>query len=215
MTLTNFALSVFQQQDGPEPMDEDGSPFVFFPRAPEVLFCKKSPPLTKVLMPKQPISRKSAPKGKAAAASRAAAPRAPTRTRQVVKKVPASRALKQRSPTPDRTELARKLTHVPIDFTCLYRSLQHNLFIDISLLQASSKDNSSEDTQSIQGESSPERSEETAPQDQPDSPPSASRKRSAPETAAPKLNAKQGQVRAPRSLVKNRRLPPPTKRSRM
>ncbi|KAK1643502.1 hypothetical protein QYE76_061307 [Lolium multiflorum] len=50
------------QQDGPEPVQADGSPFKFLPPAPVVLFCQSSPPLKKVMMQGQPISPKSAPK---------------------------------------------------------------------------------------------------------------------------------------------------------
>ncbi|KAK1668474.1 hypothetical protein QYE76_056633 [Lolium multiflorum] len=37
------------QQDGPEPVNDDGSPFKFLPPAPVVLFCKNSPPFKKEL----------------------------------------------------------------------------------------------------------------------------------------------------------------------
>ncbi|KAK1616106.1 hypothetical protein QYE76_021623 [Lolium multiflorum] len=53
-----------QQQDGPEPVHDDGSPFKFLPPAPVVLFCKNSPPLKKVVMHSQPIPTKSASKQK-------------------------------------------------------------------------------------------------------------------------------------------------------
>jgi hypothetical protein len=39
-----------QDQNGPEPVNEDGSPFVFTDCAPVVLFCKKSPPFEKVML---------------------------------------------------------------------------------------------------------------------------------------------------------------------
>jgi hypothetical protein len=55
-------LIFLEQQDGPEPENNDGSPFHFSPAAPVVLFCKDASPLTKVLMQSQPDSSKSASK---------------------------------------------------------------------------------------------------------------------------------------------------------
>ncbi|KAK1626861.1 hypothetical protein QYE76_001176 [Lolium multiflorum] len=57
-----YNIPAEQQQDGPEPTRDDGSPFEFLPPAPVVLFCKSSPPLKKVVMQSQPISPKSASK---------------------------------------------------------------------------------------------------------------------------------------------------------
>ncbi|KAK1652251.1 hypothetical protein QYE76_070056 [Lolium multiflorum] len=42
-----YDIHAEQQQDGPEPAHDDGSPFEFLPPAPVVLFCKSSPPLKK------------------------------------------------------------------------------------------------------------------------------------------------------------------------
>ncbi|KAK1666946.1 hypothetical protein QYE76_055105 [Lolium multiflorum] len=56
-----YDIPADQQQDGPAPTQADGSPFVFLPPAPVVLFCQNSPPLKKVIMQGQPISPKSAP----------------------------------------------------------------------------------------------------------------------------------------------------------
>ncbi|KAK1683182.1 hypothetical protein QYE76_044030 [Lolium multiflorum] len=42
-----YDIPAEQQQDGPEPVDDDGSPFRFLPPAPVVLFCKNSPSLKK------------------------------------------------------------------------------------------------------------------------------------------------------------------------
>jgi hypothetical protein len=58
--------------------------------------------------------------------------------------------------------------------------------------QASSDDNSSEDTQSNQGNSSSANSEDTMPS-QPDMPLSAFRKRPTPEQVAPRVPLKEGQ----------------------
>ncbi|KAK1649458.1 hypothetical protein QYE76_067263 [Lolium multiflorum] len=71
--------SAEQQQDGPEPINDDGSLFKFLPPAPVVLFCKNSPPFKKVVMQSQPIPTKSAPKSKES--SGPAAPRASVRAR--------------------------------------------------------------------------------------------------------------------------------------
>ncbi|KAK1695615.1 hypothetical protein QYE76_012312 [Lolium multiflorum] len=97
------AFMLPKQQDGPEPVHDDGSPFKFLPPAPVVLFCKSSPPLKK----------------------------------------------------------------------------------------ASTEENSSEETQSSRRDSSSGNSGRTTTQSQPDLPPSASKKRS-----APKLAASQAPVRA-------------------
>ncbi|KAK1603573.1 hypothetical protein QYE76_017894 [Lolium multiflorum] len=42
-----YDIPAEQQQDGPDPVDDDGSPFRFLPPAPVVLFCKNSPSLKK------------------------------------------------------------------------------------------------------------------------------------------------------------------------
>src|SRR3954463_2393804 len=92
-----------QQQDGPEPTHSDGSPFEFFPPAPVVLFCKNSPPLKKVMMQNQPITPQSASKNQATPKS--AAPRVPTKTRTMVKKVAARKTLRRRSPSPESSHV--------------------------------------------------------------------------------------------------------------
>ena len=97
--LAQFSITMLcflQQQDGPEPTHEDGSPFAFLPPAPVPLFCKDSTPLKKVVMQSQPISPKSAPKSKAA--SGLAAPRASTRVRTAVRKVAARKTSERPSP---------------------------------------------------------------------------------------------------------------------
>ncbi|KAK1629371.1 hypothetical protein QYE76_003686 [Lolium multiflorum] len=57
-----YDIPAEQQQDGPEPVHDDGSSFTLHPPAPVVLFCKNSPSLKKVVMQNQPILPKSAPK---------------------------------------------------------------------------------------------------------------------------------------------------------
>ena len=70
-------------------MTNNGEPFHFLPTAPDVLFCKGSPPMKKVIMTIQPVSPKSASKRRQTFGS--AAPRVPTKkrkifTRRVIKK---------------------------------------------------------------------------------------------------------------------------------
>jgi hypothetical protein len=105
-----------QQQDGPEPTNEDGSPFEFFPPAPVVLFCKNSPPLKQVVMQNQPISPKSASKSQATSGS--AAPRVPTKTRTAVRKVVAQKTSRRRSPSPESLHV---LIHALVDLIYLYK----------------------------------------------------------------------------------------------
>src|SRR3954463_12522227 len=70
------------------------------------------------------------------------------------------------------------------------------------LLQASVEDTSHEDTQPNQGESSPTDSERTITPSQPDVPPSASRKRSVPEPAAPRAPVEAGPAVGPKRARK-------------
>src|SRR3954470_19103428 len=65
-------------------------------------------------------------------------------------------------------------------------------------LQASAEDTSSENTQTNRGELGPTDSERTITPNQPDSSPSASRKRSAPEPAAPQAPVEAGQTAGPK-----------------
>jgi hypothetical protein len=74
--LFNFSLnclSLLQQQDGPEPEHNDLS-FPYLLVAPVVLFCKNAPPMSKIILSRQPDSSKSASKRKRV--SQAVAPRA-------------------------------------------------------------------------------------------------------------------------------------------
>jgi hypothetical protein len=86
MAQSRFHSLFFQQEDGLEPMDDDGSPFCFLPIAPVVLFGKNAPPPSKSIMQIQPSTTKLTPKRKRS--SEAVAPRARAKTRKVlVKKV--------------------------------------------------------------------------------------------------------------------------------
>ncbi|KAK1642016.1 hypothetical protein QYE76_059821 [Lolium multiflorum] len=98
-----YDIPAEQQQDGPEPVHDDGSPFRFLPPAPVVLFCKNSPPLKKVVMQSQPISPK--PASKTRVSSRPAAPRASIKARTAVRKVAARKTLKRQNPTPAQESL--------------------------------------------------------------------------------------------------------------
>ena len=92
--LANPYSLCLQQQDGPEPVANNGEPFHFLPTAPDVLFCKGSPSMKKVIMTVQPDLLQSAFKRRQASA--VVAPRVLTKkrkmiTRRVIKKpAPAS-----------------------------------------------------------------------------------------------------------------------------
>ncbi|KAK1686694.1 hypothetical protein QYE76_047542 [Lolium multiflorum] len=98
-----YDIPAEQQQDGPEPVHDDGSLFKFLPPAPVVLFCKNSPPLKKVVMQSQPISPKSASKSKVS--SKPVAPRASIKARTAVRKVAARKTLKRQNPPPAQESL--------------------------------------------------------------------------------------------------------------
>jgi hypothetical protein len=81
--LFNFSLnclSLLQQQDGPGPGHDDLS-FFYLPAAPVVLFCKNAPPMSKIILNRQPDSSKSASMPKRV--PQAAAPRAQVKARRV------------------------------------------------------------------------------------------------------------------------------------
>jgi hypothetical protein len=64
--LFNFSLnclSLLQQQDGPRPEHDDLS-FSYLLAAPVVLFCKNAPPMSKIILNRQPDSSKLASKRK-------------------------------------------------------------------------------------------------------------------------------------------------------
>ncbi|KAK1699082.1 hypothetical protein QYE76_015779 [Lolium multiflorum] len=143
-----YAIPAEQQQDGPEPVHDDGSSFTLHPPAPVVLFCKNSPSLKKVVMQSQPIVPKSA--SKSGVSSKPAAPRASART--AVRKVAARKTLRHHTPSPAQ--------EIP---------------------NTSTEEISSEDTQSGREDSSSGTSRKNTAPSEPDLPPSASKKRSAPE----------------------------------
>ena len=63
-------------------MTSNGEPFHFLPTAPDVLFCKGSPSMKKVIMVVQPDLLQSASKRRQTSAS--AAPRVPTKKRKMI-----------------------------------------------------------------------------------------------------------------------------------
>ena len=67
--LSNPCSTLLQQQDDPEPVTSNGKPFHFLPTAPDVLFCKGSPSMKKVIMAAQPDLLKSASKRRQTSAS--------------------------------------------------------------------------------------------------------------------------------------------------
>ena len=80
-------------------MTSNGEPFYFLPTAPDVLFCKESPPMKKVIMTVQPDSPQSASKRKQTSGS--AAPRVPTKKRKII----ARRVIKKTAqPSPNQSE---------------------------------------------------------------------------------------------------------------
>ncbi|KAK1697977.1 hypothetical protein QYE76_014674 [Lolium multiflorum] len=102
MRVAGVPPDLYLEQDGPAPLQADGSPFEFLPPAPVVLFCQRSPPLKKVIMEGQPISPKSAPKNKASLES--VAPRASTRARTAVRKVAVRKTLPRKTPAPANSQ---------------------------------------------------------------------------------------------------------------
>jgi hypothetical protein len=81
--LFNFSLnclSLLQQQDGLE-LEHDELSFSYLPVAPVVLFCKNAPPVSKVILDRQPNCSKSAFKWKQVPP--AIAPRAQVKARRV------------------------------------------------------------------------------------------------------------------------------------
>ena len=66
---SSTAAPCLQQQDGPEPMTSNGEPFHFLRTAPDVLFCKGSPTIKKVIMTIQPNLLQSASKWRQTSAS--------------------------------------------------------------------------------------------------------------------------------------------------
>jgi hypothetical protein len=81
--LFNFSLnclSLLQQQDGPE-LEHDELSFSYLPEAPIVLFCKNAPPMSKIILDRQPDCSKSAFKRKRV--PQVVAPRAQVKVRRV------------------------------------------------------------------------------------------------------------------------------------
>jgi hypothetical protein len=81
--LFNFSLnclSPLQQQDSPE-LEHDDLSFSYLPAAPVVLFCKNAPPMSKIILDRQPDCSKLASKRKRV--PQAAAPQAQVKARRV------------------------------------------------------------------------------------------------------------------------------------
>jgi len=80
-------------------MTSDGEPFYFLPTTPDVLFCKESPPMKKVIMVVQPDSPQSASKQRQTSGS--AAPQVQTKKRKII----ARRVIKKTAqPSPNQSE---------------------------------------------------------------------------------------------------------------
>src|SRR6185436_3343149 len=82
LSLGLSCSSCQQQQNGPEPTTSTGEPFHFLPTAPDVLFCKGSPPMKKVIMTVQPYLLQSASKRRQTSAS--VTPRVLTKKRKMI-----------------------------------------------------------------------------------------------------------------------------------
>jgi hypothetical protein len=92
------------------------------------------------------------------------------------------------------------LIHALVDLIYLLQSCL--CLLTLPFLQVSIKDTSSEETQSNRGDSSPADSERTTTPNQPDLPPSASRKRPVPEPVAPRASVEAGQAVSPKKARK-------------
>ena len=97
-----------QQQDGPEPVANNGEPFHFLPTPPDVLFCKGSPSMKKVIMAAQPDLLQSASKRRQTSAS--AAPRVPTKKRKMITRRVIKKST-QASPSPSESN-TNQVTHL-------------------------------------------------------------------------------------------------------
>ena len=88
-------------------MTSNGEPFHFLPTAPDVLFCKESPPMKKVIMTAQPDSPQSASKRRQTSGS--AAPRVPPKKRKII----ARRVIKKTAqPSPILSESNNQVIHL-------------------------------------------------------------------------------------------------------
>ena len=96
-----------KQQDGPEPVANNREPFHFIPTAPDVLFCKGSPLMKKVIMVVQPDLLQSASKRRQTSAS--AAPRVPTKKRKMITRRVIKKSA-QASPSPSESN-TNQVTH--------------------------------------------------------------------------------------------------------
>ena len=113
-------------------MTNNGEPFHFLPSAPDVLFCKGSPPMKKVIMTVRPDSPQSASKRRQF--SGGATPRVPTKkrkifTRRVIKKT----AQPSSSPSDSNTNQVIQLSEIswmffPIFYICTYTLVDCNPF---------------------------------------------------------------------------------------
>src|SRR6185369_2110681 len=100
-------------------MTSNGEPFHFLPTAPDVLFCKGSPSMKKVIMTIQPNLLQSASKRRQASAI--VAPRVPTKKRKMITKRIIKKIV-QSSPSPSESN-TNQVTHFPrnlffIAYTC-------------------------------------------------------------------------------------------------
>ena len=115
--LANPYLLCSQQQDGPEPVANNGEPFHFLPTAPDVLFCKGSPSMKKVIMTIQPNLLQSTSKRRQTSAN--VAPQVPTKKRKMI----ARRIIKktaQSSPSPSDSNSNQVIHFFETSSLCIY-----------------------------------------------------------------------------------------------
>ena len=128
--LTNPCSPCLQQQDGPEPVTSNGEPFHFLPTAPDVLFCKGSLSMKKVIMAVQPDLLPSASKRRQTSAI--VATRVLTKKRKVI----ARRIIKktaQPSLSPSASNSNQVIHFSEVSFSCIYTLADCNLIFRTQL----------------------------------------------------------------------------------
>ena len=121
--LSNPCSPLLQQQDGPAPMTSNGEPFHFLPTAPDVLFCKGSPSMKKVIMAAQPDLLQSASKRRQTSAS--VAPRALTKKRKMITRRVIKKSA-QASPSPSESNTNQVIYLSEFSPLCIYTLVDCN-----------------------------------------------------------------------------------------
>ena len=122
--LANPCSPLLQQQDGPELVTSNGEPFHFLPTAPDVLFCKGSPSMKKVIMTVQPDVLQLASKRRQISTNVAPPARVSTKKRKII----ARRIIKktaQPSPSPSESN-SNQATFPETSYLCIYILVDRN-----------------------------------------------------------------------------------------